>query len=92
MRHGALGNCLFILSPALGSPIVPSTVPIAQKEIQRGEQVGGGTEREAGFIHALALIYQDVATVPYRTRASNYERAMSDLASKNREDVEVQVF
>ncbi len=73
-------------------PIVPSTVPIAQKEIQRAEQVGGGTEREAGFIHALALIYQDVATVPYRTRASNYERAMSDLASKNREDVEVQVF
>jgi tetratricopeptide (TPR) repeat protein len=38
------------------------------------------------------LIYQDAATVPYRTRALNYEHAMSDLASENRKDVEAQVF
>jgi tetratricopeptide (TPR) repeat protein len=73
-------------------PLVPSTIPIAQKEIQRAQQIGAGTEREAGFIHVLGLIYQDAATVPYRTRASNYERAMRDLASKNREDVEAQVL
>jgi tetratricopeptide (TPR) repeat protein len=73
-------------------PLVPETIPIAQREIQRAQQIGVGTEREAEFIHALALIYQDAATVPYRTRASNYEREMSDLASKHREDVEAQVF
>ena len=38
------------------------------------------------------FIYQDAATVPYRTRALNYEHAMSELASGNRKDVEAQVF
>ncbi len=73
-------------------PIVPGTAPKAQKEIRRAHQIGAGSERERGFINALGLIYQDAATVPYRTRALNYEHAMSVLASENRNDVETQVF
>src|SRR5208283_1383782 len=73
-------------------PIVPATISIAQKEIQRAQQIGAGSERERQFINALGLIYQDAATVPYHTRAANYEHAMSDLASENRKDVEAQVF
>jgi hypothetical protein len=73
-------------------PIPPAKIAIAQKEIQRAQQIGTGSERERQFIHALALIYQDAGTVPYRTRAMNYESAMSDLAAKNRNDVEAQVF
>lgn len=73
-------------------PILPATIPIAQKEIQRAQQIGAASERERQFIHALALLYQDAATVPYRTRVLNYEHAMSDLASQNRKDVEAQVF
>jgi tetratricopeptide (TPR) repeat protein len=73
-------------------PIVPATISIAQKEIQRAQQIGAGSERERQFINALGLIYQDAATVPYRTRALNYERAMSNLASANGKDVEAQVF
>jgi len=53
---------------------------------------GAGSERERQFINALALIYQDAATVPYHTRALNYEHAMSHLASENSKDVEAQVF
>ena len=73
-------------------PIAPATISIAQKEIQRAQQIGTGSERERQFINALGLIYQDAATVPYRTRALNYEHAMSDLAAENRKDVEAQVF
>ena len=73
-------------------PIVPATISIAQKEIDRAQQIGAGSERERQFINALGLIYQDAATVPYHTRAANYEHAMSDLASENRKDVEAQVF
>jgi tetratricopeptide (TPR) repeat protein len=73
-------------------PLVPATIPIAQKEIQRAQQIGVSTEREAEFIHSLDLIFQDAATVPYHTRTSNYESAMSELASKRREDVEAQVL
>ena len=73
-------------------PILPATISIAQNEIQRAQQIGAGSERERQFINALALIYQDAATVPYHTRAANYEHAMSDLASENNKDVEAQVF
>ncbi len=73
-------------------PIVPATISIGQKEIQRAQQLGAGSERERHFINALGLIYQDAATVPYRTRALNYEHAMSNLAAENRKDVEAQVF
>ena len=73
-------------------PVVPSTIPIAQKEVQRAQQIGAGSKRERQFINALALIYQNAATVPYHTRAANYEQAMSDLASENSKDVEAQVF
>jgi tetratricopeptide (TPR) repeat protein len=73
-------------------PIVPATISIAQKEIQRAQQIGAASERERQFINALALLYQDAAGVPYLTRALNYEHAMGDLASQNRRDVEAQVF
>jgi hypothetical protein len=73
-------------------PISPAAISIAQNEIQRAQQIGTASECERQFINALALLYQDAATVPYRTRALNYEHAMSDLASENRKDIEAQVF
>ncbi len=56
------------------------------------QQIGAGTERERKFIDAVGLIYQDAGTVAYRTRASNYQRAMSELAAQNPKDAEAQVF
>ena len=73
-------------------PLPPATIAIVQQEIQRAQQMGTSSERERQFIDALALIYQDAATVPYRTRALNYEHAMSSLAATNRKDTEAQVF
>jgi tetratricopeptide (TPR) repeat protein len=73
-------------------PLSPATISIAQNELQRARQLGAGTERERQYIRALGLIYQDAAIVPYRTRALRYEKAMSDLASANKQDVEAQVF
>jgi tetratricopeptide (TPR) repeat protein len=73
-------------------PLVPATIPVAQREIQRAQQIGAGTERERQFIHALSFIYEDAASIPYRTRAASYLSAMSELVSKNQQDVEAQVF
>ncbi len=73
-------------------PIAPVTIAIAQKEIQHAQEIGAVSDRERQFIHAATLVYQDADTVPYRTRALNYESAMSDLAAKNPKDVEAQVF
>ncbi len=49
------------------------------------------SDRERGFIHALSMVFND-ASVPYRTRALNYETAMHELAAANPKDVEAQVF
>jgi len=73
-------------------PISQATASLDQQEIQRAQQIGADSERERKFIYALGLIYQDAATVPYRTRALNYEHAMGDLAAENKKDVEAQVF
>lgn len=73
-------------------PLEPATIPTGQKEIRRAQQIGTGSKRERQFINALGLIYQDAATVPYRTRALKYEHAMSELAAENRKDVEAQVL
>jgi tetratricopeptide (TPR) repeat protein len=73
-------------------PLVPGRTAIAQNEIQLAEKIGTASTRERQFIHALGLIFQDTDSVPYRTRASNYEQAMSELAQENAKDVESQVF
>src|SRR5713101_5234300 len=73
-------------------PLSPATILNAQREIQLAQQIGASSIRERKFINALGLIYQDAGTVPYVTRASSYQRAMSDLAAENRKDVEAQVF
>ena len=76
----------------LWEPLPPATISMAQEEIQRAQQIGAGSERERQFLHALSLLFQDAATVPYRTRALNYEHAMGDLAAESRNDVEAHVF
>jgi tetratricopeptide (TPR) repeat protein len=72
-------------------PIETAAISTAKQEIERAQRIKG-SERERQFISALALIYRNAATVPYETRALNYEHAMSDLASANTKDVEAQVF
>jgi hypothetical protein len=79
-------------------PLSPATISTALREIQLAQQIRvsksirASSERERKFIDALGLIYQDAVTVPYRTRALNYDRAMGDLAAENRKDVEAQAF
>jgi hypothetical protein len=89
MAHWGAAMTYFhqLWEPALALP----TTAIARQEIQQAQQIGTTSVSERQFIHALSLIYQDDA-VPYRTRASNYERAMSNLAAQNGSDVEAQVF
>jgi hypothetical protein len=73
-------------------PILPETISSAQKEIEQAHQLGTNSQRERNFIKALAELYQNADSVPYTTRAINYERAMSALVSQNTADVEANVF
>jgi hypothetical protein len=72
--------------------IAPDVVSSAQSEIRQAKELGTDSERERALINALSLVFEDVSTIPYRTRALNYEHAMSDIAAANKNVVEVQVF
>ena len=78
--------------PLWDPPLSSSTNADSEKEIRLAEQIGAGTERERGLIRALGLIFENADTVPYSFRVSQYERAMSVVASQNTGDVEAQVF
>jgi tetratricopeptide (TPR) repeat protein len=73
-------------------PPSPADTSIAQNEIRQAEMLEEASNRERDFIHALSLIFNDASTVPYSTRAVNYENAMCSLAESNPKDVESQVF
>ena len=90
MAHWGVAMAYF--QPLWDPPIPPETLSSAQREIHQATQIKPGNERERQFIDALALVYQDAATVPYPVRASNYEQAMAKLAAANKSDLEAQVF
>jgi len=73
-------------------PISSAAIPAAQQEIQLAQKLKPPTQREARFIEALALVYHDADTIPYRTRVLNYQHAMKNVAAENPKDPEAQVF
>lgn len=73
-------------------PPSPADTSIAQNEIRQAEMLEEASDRERGLIHALGLIFSQDSTVPYSTRALNYENAMRSLAEANPKEVETQVF
>ncbi|MBA2706918.1 MAG: hypothetical protein H0U59_03835 [Gemmatimonadaceae bacterium] len=50
------------------------------------------TERERGYINAVAELYKDFERLDQRTRFASYVRAMDDLASKEAADNEAKIF
>lgn len=50
------------------------------------------TQRERGYIAAVAELYRNFENVNQRTRVAAYERAMGDLAAKQADDMEAKVF
>ena len=78
-------------------PPSPGDSAAATDQIRQAASLHETSPREQGFLHALSLVFPDTSapgapTVPYATRASNYEAAMHDLAAANPTDVETQVF
>jgi Tetratricopeptide repeat len=60
--------------------------------LQKAQDVGATTARERDYIAALAMLYQDHATVPHRQRAIAYEQAMERLAATYPDDVEATIL
>src|SRR5271165_1712485 len=53
-------------------PIAPSKLEPGHEEMQRAQQMRGGTERERGFINALNLLYATDPNLMYQSRLQSY--------------------
>ena len=70
----------------------PQTIPLAQQEIQAAQNCPACSPREQQFISGLALIFQDVKSIPYPVRAERYQGAMRELSAHYPGDSESQIF
>jgi tetratricopeptide (TPR) repeat protein len=63
-----------------------------QEEIDKAQKIGAKTERERGYISALALFYRDPAKNNHAIRAAAYSEAMGKLYQQYPTDLEAGAF
>ena len=73
-------------------PVWPESLARGREDLRQAEQRAAGSARERGFIHALAVFYEQDSGVPYLARASKYADAMEAVATANPSDPEAQAF
>src|SRR5271170_7393403 len=64
--------------------IPPGGFNEGRQEIRRAQEMGAASDRDRGFIEALALVFDNA--VPYQTRIANYEASMRKLAAAYHDD------
>ena len=69
-----------------------STLARGQQEIEKAQKLGAKTERERGYIAALAVFYGDPAKNDYLKRAAAYSDAMAKLYQQYPADLEAGAF
>ena len=75
---------------SIGPP--PQLAQRAQAAIDQGRQMVAKTERERGYIDAVAAYYEDFANRPERARQMARARAFETLAARFPADDEAQIF
>jgi hypothetical protein len=60
--------------------------------VDRARAAGAKTERERGFIDAVALLYTDAGSANQQTRVVAYRDAMAALSARDPQDIEASIF
>jgi tetratricopeptide (TPR) repeat protein len=60
--------------------------------VARAQAIGAKTERERGYVTAIAAFYRDSDSLDHRTRALAYEHAMASLHQQYPNDREAAIF
>ncbi|HEY9384883.1 MAG TPA: hypothetical protein VIP80_15345, partial [Gemmatimonadales bacterium] len=82
---------------AWGNPFAAGLKAPAQLQrglaaVRRARATGAPTERERGYIEAVARLYERADSVDQRTRLLAYRDAMAELAAREPADTEAQIF
>jgi hypothetical protein len=69
-----------------------SQLQAGRESAERGKTVGAKTERERAYLAAVAKLYGNYESTPQRARLIAYRDTMQEVAAKNPEDHEAQIF
>ena len=70
----------------------PGQLQAGRENAERGLAVGAKTERERAYIAAVGNLYRGFENTPQQARLLAYRDAMAEVAAKNPEDHEAQIF
>jgi tetratricopeptide (TPR) repeat protein len=73
-------------------PPPPAALKAGADAVAKAEAVGATTERERGYIAAIAAFYRDSDKLDHRTRALAYEQGMANLHERYPDDREAAIF
>jgi tetratricopeptide (TPR) repeat protein len=73
-------------------PPPPPALKEGAAAVAKAEAIGSKSERERGYIAAIAAFYHDSDTLDHRTRALAYEQAMASLHDAYPDDREAAIF
>jgi tetratricopeptide (TPR) repeat protein len=80
-----------------GNPFAPGItdkrlLQLGRENAERGELLGGKTDRERAYVVAVGNLYKDFESTPQKARILAYRNAMRDLQAKYPEDHEATIF
>ena len=73
-------------------PPPPAALKAGAEAVAKAQAIGAKTDRERGYIAAIAAFYRDSDTLDHRTRALAYEHAMAGLHQQFPGDREAAIF
>ena len=91
VRHRVVGRRDDVLPPAVAAA-PPEELAAGREAAERASRIGAGSEREKGFIAAIAAFYADADKVDHGTRARAYRDQMEALTQRFPEDAEARIF
>jgi hypothetical protein len=74
------------------APPLPAWLKDGLAMIDKGLALGLKSEREKGYLEALATFYRGHETVPHAARQAAYAKAMEALAARYPDDTEAQIY
>ena len=83
---------ILMSNPLAGQGASPKAAVVAQAAIDDGRRIGAKSERERGYIEAVAAYYADFATRSERERQAARAKAYEALAQRFADDDDAQIF
>lgn len=86
------GSAMVARGNWFAGPASPEAVQRGLAAVERGLEIGAPTERETGYLEALATLFRGLASGEARAAALAYEDAMRALSEAHPDDREATIF